>query len=124
MSTGEGPSHPQRYVDEHLVFDSQAKVVRVDCREILLTRKEQQLLALLVENKGFIVPRELLLEKIWGYCQHTRTRTLDVHVRRLRKKLFPYGKHYIETVFGVGYRFLGYQDSKKLRLAPPQRLAV
>jgi DNA-binding response OmpR family regulator len=51
------------------------------------------------------VPREVLLQDIWGYSREIRTRTLDVHIRRLRKKLGQYGDKYIETIFGVGYRF-------------------
>jgi DNA-binding response OmpR family regulator len=70
-----------------------------------LTRKEHELLSLLVANAGEIIPRDVLLMSVWGYSREIRTRTLDVHIRRLRKKLEPYGEHCIETIFGVGYRF-------------------
>jgi DNA-binding response OmpR family regulator len=43
--------------------------------------------------------------RVWGYSNEIRTRTLDVHVRRLRKKLGQYSEQYIETIFGIGYRF-------------------
>ncbi len=72
---------------------------------ITLTRKEFELLATLAGNAGEIVPREILLKNIWGYGRDIRTRTLDVHIRRLRKKLGNYGEQYIETIFGIGYRF-------------------
>jgi DNA-binding response OmpR family regulator len=73
-----------------------------------LTRKEYDLLALLVRHAGEIIPREALLMQVWGYGAEIRTRTLDVHVRRLRKKLGCYADRYIETIFGIGYRFQPY----------------
>ena len=72
---------------------------------MVLTRKEYQLLTMLAANAGRVMPREYLLEKIWNYGKGIRTRTLDVHIRRLRRKLGNTGDRYIETVFGVGYRF-------------------
>lgn len=72
---------------------------------MVLTRKEYDLLALLVQHAGEIIPREALLMQVWGYGGEIRTRTLDVHVRRLRKKLGGYADQYIETIFGIGYRF-------------------
>ena len=59
-------------------------------------------------HAGEIIPREALLLQVWGYGAEIRTRTLDVHVRRLRKKLGGYADHYIETIFGIGYRFQPY----------------
>ena len=56
-------------------------------------------------HPGQLVPRETLLRSIWGYGEEIRTRTLDVHICRLRKSLGNYGDMYIETIFGVGYRF-------------------
>jgi two-component system, OmpR family, alkaline phosphatase synthesis response regulator PhoP len=72
---------------------------------MVLTRKEYDLLALLVQHAGEIIPREALLLRVWGYSSEIRTRTLDVHIRRLRKKLGNYADRYIETIFGIGYRF-------------------
>jgi DNA-binding response OmpR family regulator len=97
--------HLQSYGDEHLSFDFQQQVVTLDGRRMTLTRKEYDLLSLLVQYAGQIVPRDALLLQVWGYSPEIRTRTLDVHVRRLRKKLGSYADRYIETIFGIGYRF-------------------
>ena len=64
---------------------------------------------MLVQNAGDIVAREDLLQRIWGYSSQIRTRTLDVHIRRLRKKLGQHAELYIETIFGIGYRFQPYR---------------
>jgi len=93
------------YQDEHLAVDFEHRTVSLDSRPIGLTRKEYALLALLVSNASEIVPRHALLWEIWGYGAGIRTRTLDVHVRRVRKKLGGYAVQYIETIFGIGYRF-------------------
>ena len=93
------------YRDEHLSLDFEKQVVILDTQRMVLTRKEYDLLALLVQHAGEIIPRDALLMRVWGYSSEIRTRTLDVHVRRLRKKLGGYADRYIETIFGVGYRF-------------------
>ena len=93
------------YRDEHLTMDFTQQAVVLDGERMTLTRKEYELLALLVQHAGEIVPRGALLFQVWGYGSGIRTRTLDVHVRRLRKKLGGYADRYIETVFGIGYRF-------------------
>jgi DNA-binding response OmpR family regulator len=96
---------PYRYQDTHLEVDFARKSASLDAHRVVLTRKEYDLLALLVENAGEIIPRQVLLMRVWGYSNEIRTRTLDVHVRRLRKKLGVYSDQYIETIFGIGYRF-------------------
>src|SRR5882672_3310235 len=96
---------PERYQDPHLEVDFARASASLDARRIVLTRKEYELLSLLVQNAGEIIPREALLWRVWGYSSEIRTRTLDVHVRRLRKKLGSYSDQYIETIFGIGYRF-------------------
>ena len=98
-------SSPNRYQDSHLEVDFVRKYASLDTHRLILTRKEYELLALLVENAGEIIPRQILLMRVWGYSNEIRTRTLDVHVRRLRKKLGSYSEQYIETIFGIGYRF-------------------
>ena len=95
-----------RYQDAHLDVDFNRKVLTLDSLCLVLTRKESELLSLLVQNAGEIVPREVLLMRVWGYSNQIRTRTLDVHIRRLRQKLETCGDC-IETVVGVGYRFTG-----------------
>ena len=96
------------YRDEHLVIDYNHQSAILDNERMPLTRKEYDLLSLLVRHAGEIIPREALLMQVWGYGAEIRTRTLDVHVRRLRKKLGGYADHYIETIFGIGYRFQPY----------------
>ena len=77
-----------------------------------LTRKESQLLAVLQQNAGRCMPRGYLLETIWGYRNGTRTRTLDVHIQRLRHKLAPEEASRILTVLRSGYAWLGGPDDR------------
>jgi len=69
--------------------------------------KEYELLKLLIVNKGRVLSREILLEKIWGFDYYGETRTVDVHVRYLRQKIEEDDSNptYIETIRGIGYRF-------------------
>ncbi len=73
-----------------------------------LPLKEFELLYLLAKNKGRVFDREYLLEKIWGYDYYGETRTVDVHIRNLRKKIEIDDKNpqHIRTVRGVGYKFM------------------
>jgi DNA-binding response OmpR family regulator len=98
------------YEDTHLNISFARRQVEVDGAPVTLTRKEYELLALLAQNAGEIVPRNALLRQVWGYSEGVRTRTLDVHIRRVRKKLAPFTDQYIETIFGVGYRFQPYRQ--------------
>ena len=98
-------NHAPAYRDEHLSIDFNQQAAILDADRMTLTRKEYELLSLLVQHAGEIIPREALLMRVWGYGSEIRTRTLDVHVRRLRKKLGHYADQYIETIFGIGYRF-------------------
>ena len=70
---------------------------------VRLTRKEAQLLAMLRQNTGHCLSREYLLSTVWGYQNGTRTRTLDVHIQRLRRKLGAEGASRIMTVLRTGY---------------------
>jgi two-component system alkaline phosphatase synthesis response regulator PhoP len=101
----------ERYLDSHLEVDFQKTSAALDTRRLTLTRKEYELLTMLVKNAGEIIPRNALLWEVWGYSDQIRTRTLDVHIRRLRKKLGPYAERYIETIFGIGYRFQPYRPA-------------
>lgn len=74
---------------------------------VRLTRKESQLLAVLQQNAGRCMARGYLLETIWGYRNGTRTRTLDVHIQRLRHKLGHETASQILTVLRAGYVWTG-----------------
>ena len=82
------------------------RIVQVDGAEVMLTNKEFELLCLLLENQGIVLPRATLMDRIWGMELERENRTLDVHVRTLRAKLGPAGG-LIETVRGVGYKMGG-----------------
>ncbi len=86
-----------------LTLDVPKHEVAVDGRRIELTATEFKLLQTLVERRGRVQTREMLLESVWGYDYAGFTRTVDTHMRRLRAKLGDWGRH-IETVRGVGYR--------------------
>jgi two-component system alkaline phosphatase synthesis response regulator PhoP len=89
-----------------IALDVQKHIVTSDGAEVELTYKEFELLKMLMENKGNVLSRDVLMEKIWGYDYEGENRTLDVHVRSLRKKLNA-ADDVIETVRGVGYRIRG-----------------
>jgi DNA-binding response OmpR family regulator len=107
-----------RYQDQHLDVDFEQKTACLDTRPMGLTRKEYDLLALLIHNAGEVVNREILLLRVWGYTNQIRTRTLDVHIRRLRRKLGEHSGTYIETIFGVGYRFQPYRTPRPIHQLP------
>lgn len=113
------PAHEPRYQDAHLDLDFEHKIARLDARPLGLTRKEYDLLALLILNAGEVVNREALLFRVWGYTNQIRTRTLDVHIRRLRKKLGEHSGVYIETIFGVGYRFQPFRAARAVQVMAP-----
>ena len=94
------------YVDDHLSIDRTSQTASVDRRRMILTRKEFELLAMLTDQAGSIVRRQDLLLEIWGYSTEIRTRTLDVHIRRLRAKIESDPAHpaVIQTVRGLGYK--------------------
>ena len=108
-----------RYQDAHLEIDVADKVALLDSSLLPLTRKEYELLLLLVENAGEVVPREDILMRVWGYGSGIRTRTLDVHIRRLRKRLGSYSAQYIETIFGIGYRFQPFCANRRFQPGAP-----
>ncbi|TCK98780.1 two-component system alkaline phosphatase synthesis response regulator PhoP [Natranaerovirga hydrolytica] len=82
--------------------------VQIQDQTFELPLKEFELLYLLAKNRGRVFSREYLLEKIWGYDYYGETRTVDVHIRNLRKKIEVDDKNpvYIKTVRGVGYKFI------------------
>ena len=87
-----------------LEIDPAAREVRKNGALVELTYKEFELLRTLIQNKGRILNRDQLLNKVWGYEYFGETRTVDVHIRHLRQKLGALGQH-IETVRGLGYMF-------------------
>ena len=78
-------------------------IIRVNGEDLSLTLKEFDLLCLLLENRGIVLTRDVILNKIWGYSFDGESRTVDVHIRTLRQKLGPAGE-IIETVRGIGYK--------------------
>jgi DNA-binding response OmpR family regulator len=93
------------YQGARLSADFDAVSVAVDGDAVRLTRREFELLRYLVQNKNRVVSRDRLLERVWGYDRLVETRSVDVHVGRLRSKLGEAGRQ-IETVVGLGYRFI------------------
>ena len=93
-----------KHEGKHLVADFDAVSIAVDGSAVRLTRREFELLRFLVENRNRVLSRERLLERVWGYDRFIETRSVDVHVGRLRAKLGAAGQQ-IETVIGLGYRF-------------------
>lgn len=86
----------------HVSIDAEARQVTVDGKPVSLTAIEFDLLTALAENRGRVLTREQLLEKVWGYDYYGDTRVVDVHLGHVRQKL---GVEVIATVRGVGYRF-------------------
>ena len=104
-TNGQGDSEAYEYRGKHLVADFDAVAVSVDGGAVRLTRREFELLRYLVENRNRVLSRDRLLERVWGYDRLVETRSVDVHVGRLRGKLGVAGRQ-IETVVGLGYRFV------------------
>ncbi|WP_125154637.1 response regulator transcription factor [Clostridium rectalis] len=91
----------------NIVIDFDRHEVIKNNKRIDLTLKEFELLEILVKNKGRVLTRDFLLDKIWGYEYIGETRTVDVHIRHLRQKIEEDDKKpkFIDTIRGVGYRF-------------------
>ena len=89
---------------ENMTIDYSARTVTIGGERVQLSPKEYELLVYLVKNIGIAVTREQILENVWGYDFYGDDRTLDTHMKLLRKNLGDYSK-YIVTLRGVGYRF-------------------
>jgi two-component system alkaline phosphatase synthesis response regulator PhoP len=90
-----------------LTIDGSTYEVTKSGKPLQLALKEFELLRLLAQNQGKVLTRDFLLNRIWGYDYFGETRTVDVHIRHLRRKLGQdVGQSYIETVRGVGYKFV------------------
>jgi two-component system phosphate regulon response regulator PhoB len=98
------PNRTEHYRDARLEVDFHTQAALLDGAPVHLTRMEFALLAQLARKPGEIVSREALMLNVWGYGPEIQSRTMDVHLRRLRVKLGAYSKQHVETVFGLGYR--------------------
>ncbi len=94
----------EQFKVDDMVIDYSARTVTIEGQRIQLSPKEYELLVYLVKNKGIALTREQLLQNVWGYDFFGDDRTLDTHIKLLRKNLGDYAK-YIITLRGVGYRF-------------------
>jgi two-component system, OmpR family, alkaline phosphatase synthesis response regulator PhoP len=103
-ATAETEKVPERIVYQSLVIDITKKKVSIDEKEISLTKKEFEILFLLLQNKGRVFSREDILSRIWSDEVYVLDRTIDVNITRLRKKIDVYGKR-IVTRLGYGYCF-------------------
>lgn len=87
-----------------IIIDKAAHIVKIDGQEIDLSFKEFELLTYFVDNKGIALSREKILNNVWNYDYFGDARTIDTHVKKLRKKLGDKGD-YIKTIWGMGYKF-------------------
>lgn len=111
LRRGEG-AEPERpiYDDGVLVINPWTFSVRYEGREVRLTRKELRVLEELARNEGKVMLREVMLDRIWGLRDYADSRTLDVHIKRLRAKLG--NPSLIETITGIGYRLVGSRSKR------------
>ena len=87
-----------------IIIDKAAHIVKIDGQEIDLSFKEFELLTYFLDNKGLALSREKILNNVWNYDYFGDARTIDTHVKKLRKKLGDKGD-YIKTIWGMGYKF-------------------
>ena len=85
-------------------MDKSAHVVKIDGQKIDLSFKEFELLEYFIDNKGIALSREKILNNVWNYDYFGDARTIDTHVKKLRKKMGEKGE-YIKTIWGMGYKF-------------------
>jgi two-component system, OmpR family, alkaline phosphatase synthesis response regulator PhoP len=107
--TGESPI-PVAYSDNstsvsigNLLIDKERYLIRMDDKEMILPRKEFELLSLLVSKPGKVFTREEIYSTVWGENVVVGDRTIDVHIRKLREKI---GNDHIKTLKGIGYKFV------------------
>lgn len=84
-------------------IDRTSRTLLENGRELKMTKLEFDLLLLLSENSSRAFSRDELLNRIWGFDSHPTTRTVDMHITQIRKKI---GNHHIKTIHGIGYRFI------------------
>lgn len=103
LRRAEYSSSQSDYTVENLYVCPEKHIVKVDGQEVILTLKEFEMLCLLIKNRGIVLTRDQMLNKIWGYSFDGESRTVDVHIRTLRQKLTTAGG-IIKTIRGVGYK--------------------
>ncbi len=108
-SAAAGTPEKNEYCCGTLRVDLAKHLVSVSDSPVSLTQKEFELLCLLLKNRGNVLSRSQILDRVWGYAFDGESRTVDVHIRTLRQKLGAAG-NYIETVRGYGYRIGGEDD--------------
>ena len=106
----ERPAEKEEYVCGDLYVYPLQHTIKVGSADAALTRKEYELLLLMMKNSGRVFTRDELLSEIWGYNFDGESRTVDVHMRTLRAKLGHCSK-YIETVRGIGYRLRSKEET-------------
>lgn len=95
------------YEFDNIYLNGDEHIVTVDGEEVKVTLKEFYLLKMLMSRAGNVVPREVILNEVWGYEYYGKTRTLDMHIKSLRAKLSAHtNREFIQTIRGVGYKFL------------------
>ncbi|WP_160677296.1 response regulator transcription factor [Clostridium sp. C8-1-8] len=92
-------------INEKTLVNLEGKEVLIDGKPAKLNPKEYELLIYLIENKGIVLSRDKIIEKIWGYDFDGDDRTVDINITRIRKKLKLDNKSPISTVFGIGYKY-------------------
>ncbi len=108
LRRAEGSAISNAIFDDGLLrIDPSTFTVNFRGKDIRMTRKEFALLSELARNQGRVLTREVLLDKVWGVTYYGESRTLDVHIRRLRQKLDD--STVIETVTGIGYRLVDHR---------------
>ena len=117
----EATTSRELYRDARLTIDFSKQAVTLDAQSVPLTTKEYLLLSFLASHNGEIFSRNELLLAIWGYNSQIRTRTLDVHLARLRKKLGVFGRRHLETICGNGCR---YQPPREMAAQPLYRVCA
>lgn len=96
-------NHSHEYIFQNIKINHEQRVVTVNNETISLTFKEYELLHYLIANKNIVLNRDKILEAVWGYDYEGESRTLDMHIKRLRQKLGEAGEH-IKTIRNVGYK--------------------
>ena len=106
-ASGQENQDENEYKVGSIFLQVDTREVKVNDESVDLTRKEFDLLHIFMQNMGKVLTREVLLQKVWGYEYEGETRTVDVHIRHLRRKLGPEGETRIDTIHGVGYKLRG-----------------